>query len=61
MKKVSWKTTCRRHDAWNKAREDYLTNGMTEEVRFKRCIKSNDINSMTDDCWKSTTLAYPAG
>lgn len=54
-----WIQQCARDQAWSRAQTDYTENGMTEEIKWKRCVRSGSYNSMDDDCWTELIAAYP--
>lgn len=60
MPEETWEQKCIRHPAWARAREDYIENGMAEDVKWKRCVKSGEIQHMDDMCWTALLAAYPA-
>ncbi len=48
-----------KHQAWADAASDYVDNGMAEDAKWKRCVKSGNINNMDDDCWTNLIAEYP--
>lgn len=49
-----------RSRAWDEASVDWLDNGtMTDDERWKRCVKSGNKSLMTDTDWDDIIVAYP--
>jgi len=55
-----WIELCAQHKAWGLAQADYIDNGMSDDAKWKRCLKSGNINNMDDNCWTALKAAYPA-
>lgn len=60
MSEDTWEQKCIKYAAWDRAREDYIENGMEENAKWKRCVKSGNMNHMNSDCWDDVIAAYPA-
>lgn len=54
-----WVQTCIRHKAWARAIASHIKDGMNEDAEYKRCVKSRDINGMSDNCWTTLIAEYP--
>lgn len=53
-----WLEMCARDQAWALAQADYVDNGMSDDAKWKRCVKSGSLGSMDDDCWTNLIAAY---
>lgn len=56
-----WIELCARHQAWSRALTDYISKGnMSENAKWKRCIKLKDMKQMDDASWTDVIAAFPA-
>lgn len=55
-----WLELCAQHQAWARARTAFIELGMTEEIKWKRCVKSGSMDLMDEDCWADVIEAFPA-
>lgn len=54
---ADWPT---RYVAWEDAINDWLDNGiMTNDTKWKRCVKLGTFSRMDDASWTAIVLAYP--
>jgi len=54
----NWDETCKKHQAWARAQTDFLDNGMGDDVKWKRCVRSGSMSRMDQMCWENLLRAY---
>ena len=54
----TWNETCEKQQAWEKATTDFIENGMVEDAKWKRCVKSGAMSKMNRSCWTDLLRVY---